>query len=59
MTATAVPPLSDGAGLHGSETTHAATIAESASTATRAGAMPSLAGSGIWPISTEAVIHRS
>jgi hypothetical protein len=34
VTATAVPPLSGGADLHGSAATHAANIADSVSTAT-------------------------
>jgi hypothetical protein len=40
ITTTAVPPLNGGPGTHGSEATHAVTIADSASTVTGAGAVP-------------------
>ncbi len=40
ITTTAVPPLSGGPGMHGSEATHAVTIADSASTLTGAGTVP-------------------
>jgi hypothetical protein len=42
VTTTAIPPLSGGPGTHGSEATHAATIADNASTVT--GQVPSRPG---------------
>ncbi len=42
ITTTAVPPLSGGPGTHGSEATHAVTIADNASTVTGAGAVPAV-----------------